>query len=60
MRAAPPRGAARCDARLPTLGVMSAEFEERCLKRFFKRSALAVGILVAVLIAVAIVIATVG
>jgi hypothetical protein len=39
---------------------MSAEFEERCLKRFLKRSALALGIVVALLIAVAILIATVG
>ena len=38
---------------------MSAEFEERCLKRFLKHSAFAVGILIALLIAVAIVIATV-
>jgi hypothetical protein len=38
---------------------MSAEFEERCLKRFLKRSAFAVGILIVLLIAVAIFIVTV-
>jgi hypothetical protein len=39
------------------LTTMSAEFEERCLKRFLKRSASALGIVVVVLVVAAIVIA---
>jgi hypothetical protein len=42
------------------LAVMTAEFEEQCMKRFLKRSSSVLGILVVLLIAAAIVIAIVG